>query len=33
VAIVWVLMIGFNPALRISLKSYFQPFNSPLSGK
>jgi Na+-driven multidrug efflux pump len=27
VAIVWVLAIGFNPALRISLKSYFQPFN------
>ena len=27
VATIWVLMIGFNPALRISLKSYFKPFN------
>ncbi|WP_235319213.1 EmmdR/YeeO family multidrug/toxin efflux MATE transporter [Kosakonia radicincitans] len=27
VAIIWVLMIGFNPALRISLKSYFEKLN------
>ncbi|QLY60608.1 EmmdR/YeeO family multidrug/toxin efflux MATE transporter [Citrobacter freundii] len=27
VAIIWVLMIGFNPALRIPLKSYFKPLN------
>jgi len=27
VAIIVVLMIGFNPALRISLKSYFTPLN------
>lgn len=27
VAIIWVLMIGFNPALRITLKSYFRPLN------
>nr|WP_122985758.1 toxic metabolite efflux MATE transporter YeeO [Escherichia coli] len=27
VAILWVLAIGFNPALRISLKSYFKPLN------
>ncbi|WP_238085562.1 MULTISPECIES: EmmdR/YeeO family multidrug/toxin efflux MATE transporter [Pseudescherichia] len=27
VAIIWVLMIGFNPALRITLKSYFKPLN------
>ncbi len=27
VAIVWVLMIGFNPALRIPLKSYFEKLN------
>lgn len=27
VAILWVLAIGFNPALRISLKSYFNPLN------
>ena len=27
VAIIVVLMIGFNPALRISLKSYFKPLN------
>ena len=27
VAIVWVLAVGFNPALRISLKSYFKPLN------
>ncbi|WP_194206514.1 EmmdR/YeeO family multidrug/toxin efflux MATE transporter [Superficieibacter sp. 1612_C1] len=27
VAIIVVLMIGFNPALRISLKSYFAPLN------
>ncbi|STT07220.1 inner membrane protein [Klebsiella michiganensis] len=27
VATIWVLMIGFNPALRISLKSYFKRFN------
>ncbi|WAH54432.1 EmmdR/YeeO family multidrug/toxin efflux MATE transporter [Pseudescherichia vulneris] len=27
VAIIWVLMIGFNPALRITLKSYFKPIN------
>jgi putative MATE family efflux protein len=26
-AIIWVLMIGFNPALRITLKSYFKPLN------
>jgi hypothetical protein len=26
-ATIWVLMTGFNPALRISLKSYFKPFN------
>ncbi|EBB8001480.1 EmmdR/YeeO family multidrug/toxin efflux MATE transporter, partial [Salmonella enterica] len=27
VAIIWVLMIGFNPALRIPLKSYLKPLN------
>ncbi|AGN84713.1 MULTISPECIES: EmmdR/YeeO family multidrug/toxin efflux MATE transporter [Enterobacteriaceae] len=27
VAIIWVLMIGFNPALRIPLKSYFEKLN------
>lgn len=27
IAIIVVLMVGFNPALRISLKSYFRPFN------
>ncbi|ANI82363.1 EmmdR/YeeO family multidrug/toxin efflux MATE transporter [Kosakonia oryzae] len=27
VAIIWVLMIGFNPSLRISLKSYFEKLN------
>jgi Na+-driven multidrug efflux pump len=27
IAIIWVLMIGFNPALRIPLKSYFKPLN------
>lgn len=27
IAIIWVLMIGFNPALRITLKSYFKPLN------
>lgn len=27
VAIIVVLMVGFNPALRISLKSYFRPLN------
>lgn len=27
VAIIWVLMVGFNPALRISLKSYFEKLN------
>lgn len=27
VAILWVLAIGFNPALRISLKSYFKLLN------
>ncbi len=27
VAILWVLAIGFNPALRISLKSYFKQLN------
>ena len=27
IAIIYVLVIGFNPALRISLKSYFQPLN------
>ncbi|MDM3392665.1 EmmdR/YeeO family multidrug/toxin efflux MATE transporter [Citrobacter sp. Cb014] len=26
-AIIWVLMIGFNPALRIPFKSYFKPLN------
>ena len=26
-AILWVLAIGFNPALRISLKSYFKTLN------
>ncbi len=26
-AIIWVLMIGFNPALRIPLKSYLKPLN------
>ena len=25
--VLWVLAIGFNPALRISLKSYFKPLN------
>ncbi|MBJ9266315.1 EmmdR/YeeO family multidrug/toxin efflux MATE transporter [Citrobacter sp. Ce119] len=27
IAIIWVLMIGFNPALRIPFKSYFKPLN------
>ncbi len=27
VAIIWVLVIGFNPALRIPLKSYFEKLN------
>ncbi len=27
-AVIYVLMIGFNPALKISLRSYFTPFNT-----
>lgn len=29
-AVIYVLMIGFNPALKISLKSYFYPFNTSI---
>ncbi len=27
IATIWVLMVGLNPALRLSLKGYFKPFN------
>lgn len=30
IAIIYVLMIGFNPSLRITLKSYFTPLNTSI---